>query len=65
MYICSEHDNEDIAHEGGACPACTHAQELKDKIEELNRTIARLESDCEDYQTDINNLDDRLRNSDK
>ena len=44
MNLCGNHQSE-IAYESQLCPACQEIEDLKEEIEGLKGTIAKLEED--------------------
>ena len=42
MNLCGEHESE-IAYESQFCPACQEIEDLKEQVEILKETIAKLE----------------------
>lgn len=60
MYICSEHDGDDIAHEGYECPACKQVQSLQDEIKDLEQDKETLQSENDSLMEEVADLENQL-----
>jgi len=50
MELCSD-KHEEVCYEGRTCPVCAERDDLQGQIDELNKEVARLEGEIEEFSS--------------